>query len=424
MTPAASVPTAALVSVGDELLLGRTIDTNAAWLARGLADLGIDLVRGFTVGDDDERIRDAVSDALATAEVVLVTGGLGPTSDDRTRPAVAALLGRPLGIDGDLLAALEVRSRRRGQESVPERLISQAEVPEGATVLANPQGTAPGLALETKGRWIVLLPGVPREMKAIFQGDLRALLTERFGARLLPLHIRTFHTTGVPESELAGRVDALLPGDLGPLTLAFLPDLTGVDLRLTARGVPADEAERWFRRVERALAPLLGEFGFLAESGDLVEAVAGALLRGGRRLAVAESCTGGLLARRLTERAGSSAWFVGSVVAYANEVKIAVLGVDRDVLERCGAVSEEVVAEMARGAARALGSEAALAVTGIAGPEGGTPGKPVGTVWYAALMDHRLVTRREVFPGDRAAVRERSAQAALALLLRVLEGRV
>jgi nicotinamide-nucleotide amidase len=277
--------------------------------------------------------------------------------------------------------------------------------------------------MERGERLVVLLPGVPREMKAIYQGELRALLSRRLGDRLLPLHHRTLQTTGIAESELAGRVEALLPEELGPLSIAFLPELTGVDLRLTARGVPAVEAERWFRVVEEALSPVLDEFGFLAASGDLVEAVGRRLRQGGRRLAVAESCTGGLVARRLTEPAGSSDYFLGGVVAYANEAKVRTLGVDPEVLERAGAVSEEVVGQMARGVAQALGGEAALAVTGIAGPGGGSPGKPVGTVWYAALVDDDLVARREVFVGDRSAVRERSAQAVLALLLRKLEGK-
>jgi nicotinamide-nucleotide amidase len=416
-------PRAAIVTVGDELLLGRTVDSNAAWLGRELAALGVPVARRHTVGDDDPSIREAVTAALGEAELVLVTGGLGPTRDDRTRDAVAALFQLPLRVDDRLLEAMRERFRARGYARMPETNVSQAQVPEGALVLANPVGTAPGLALVRGGALVVLLPGVPREMKAIFAGDLKRLIVERLGARLRPVRMRSIHTTGIPESALAERVEAYLPPDLGPIQLAFLPDLTGVELRLTAVDAPTEEeASRWLDRIEQALAPAVEGFGFRAESGDVVEAVAYLLRGSARRLAVAESCTGGLIAKRLTDRAGSSAYFVGGVVAYADSVKLGQLGVDEGALARHGAVSEEVALQMARGVAASLGAEAGLSVTGIAGPEGGSELKPVGTVWYAVSLDGRAAARREVFPGDRHQVRERSAQAALTMLLRRLEG--
>jgi nicotinamide-nucleotide amidase len=417
-------PRAAVVTVGDELLLGHTVDGNAAWLGRELADLGLPVIKRYTVGDEDDAIQEAVTAALEDAELVVVTGGLGPTRDDRTRDAVAALFGMPLHVDPELLRALEARFQARGYERLPEANVTQAQVPEGARVLHNPQGTAPGLAIQREGRWVVLLPGVPREMRAILAGDLRALLLERFGERLRPAHHRTLHTTGISESELAGRVEASLPADLGPVTVAFLPDLTGVDLRLTALGAGSrEEAERWFDRLEEALAPAVEGHRFRAESGDLVEAVAERLLASKRRLAVAESCTGGLVAKRLTDRPGASAFFVGGVVAYADTVKLRQLGVRPATLDRDGAVSESVALEMALGVATRMGVECGVAVTGIAGPEGGSEAKPVGTVWYAASLDGHALARGERFTGDRTQVRERAAQAALAHLLRRLEER-
>ena len=415
-------PRAALVTVGDELLLGRTVDGNAAWLGRELSDLGVPVLTHYTVGDEDGAIQRSVSEALAAAELVLVTGGLGPTRDDRTRDAVAALFDAPLHVDPELLRALEARFRARGYDRLPPTNVSQAQVPEGATVLANPQGTAPGLAIERGGRWVVLLPGVPREMKAIFAGDLKQLVLDRFGPRLRPVHHRTIHTTGIPESALAEKVEELLPADRGPVSLAYLPDLTGVDLRFTALDVSSrEEAEGWFDRLEQALLPVLGRFRFRAESGDVVEALSKQLLASGRKLAVAESCTGGLIAKRITDHAGASAYFMGGVVAYSNAAKTQTLAVDPKTIEERGAVSEEVVLAMAEGVADRFGADASIAVTGIAGPEGGSEAKPVGTVWYAARVDGEATAKREVFGWDRTQIRERAAQAAMTLLLRSLE---
>jgi nicotinamide-nucleotide amidase len=412
-----------IVTVGDELLSGLTVDRNAAWLGRELAGLGIPVWRRATVGDDDGAIQQAVDEALTRAELVVVTGGLGPTRDDRTRDAVARLFRAALRVDEGLLEALRARFRARGWDKMPESNVSQAQVPEGARVLANPAGTAPGLALERDGRFAVLLPGVPREMKAIFDGDLRQLLLERFGSRLRPVYRRSLHTTGIPESALAERVDAHLPKDLGPVRVAFLPDLTGVELRLSVDATTRADAEQWLDHVEHALAPALQGFRVRAQSGDVVESIGHLLVKSGMRLAVAESCTGGLVAKRLTDRTGASAWFLGGVVAYADKVKLGTLGVDAAVLGRHGAVSEEVALQMARGVARAMGAECGISITGVAGPTGGTEQKPVGTVWYAVSIGGDAVGRRELFPGDRLQIRERAAQAALTLLLRKLEAR-
>lgn len=411
-----------IVTVGDEILLGRTIDTNAAWLGRELADLGIPVARRYTVADLDNEIRRAVAEAMGEADLVLLSGGLGPTPDDLTRDSVADLLGRPLRVDSALLKAVEERFKRRGYEEVPTTNRSQAQVPEGAEVLENAHGTAPGLAMEGEGSLVVLLPGVPRELKSIFRERVRPLLQERFGPRLVPVQIHVIHTTGIPESLLAQRMAEHLPEDTGPVGLAFLPDLRGVDLRFTAQGVGAEEAERWFRRLEDALEPVLRPWRFEAAGGDLVEAVSDALRSRGSTVAVAESCTGGLVAKRLTDHPGSSDVFVGGVVAYANDAKIRHLGVDPGDIARHGAVSETVARAMARGVADRFGADAGIGVTGVAGPDGGTADKPVGTVWYATALGGQVVAKRARFMGDREAVRERSAQAALALLLGMLEG--
>lgn len=412
-----------LVTVGDELLLGQTVNTNATWLARELADLGADVARFVTVGDGEDEIRDAVAGARAAADLVVVTGGLGPTEDDRTRAVVADLFGRELEVDEELLRALERRFREAGFGELPARNVSQAEVPRGATALPNPHGTAPGLVLEEEGIVVALLPGVPREMKGIFRESLSARLRESFPGRLRAVRHRTIHTTGIAESVLAERVEEHLPDELGPVSVAFLPDEHGVDLRLTVRGVSdEEEAREWLDGVETALEPVVEKYRFEApETGDIAEAVARALEGSGRTLAVAESCTGGLVAKRITDRAGSSAYFLGGVVAYDDRVKTALLDVDPEVLEEKGAVSEEVARAMAVGVARRLGANTGVGITGIAGPGGGSEEKPVGTVSYAAAVDDRVDVKTRRFPGDRESVRERSGQAALALLLRLLE---
>lgn len=418
-------PRSAVVTVGDELLLGETTDTNAAWLGRELARRGIPVARRWTVADDEDDIRGAVAAALEVAELVLVTGGLGPTPDDLTRDAVAGLLDLPLEEDAAVLERIRTRFRDRGMEELPGPNRRVAQVPRGARTLDNPHGTAPGLALDAgSGRHLVLLPGVPRELEGIVEGSLDGLLEEWFGERLRPVHLRILHTTGIPESLLSEQVDEVLPGDTGPVRLAFLPDRRGVDIRLTAEAVDGDEARAWFDRVEEALSTVVDPWRFRAVGGDVVEAVSEALLEAGKTVATAESCTGGLVAQRLTARSGASDLFPGGVVAYADEAKSELLAVPAEILEGHGAVSEAVARAMAEGVAERFGTDAGLGVTGVAGPTGGTEAKPVGTVWYAVALDGRTVARRERFPGDREEVRDRSAQAVLTLLLRMLEGRV
>jgi nicotinamide-nucleotide amidase len=404
--------------VGNELLFGETIDTNAAWLARSLAALGVPVSRKSTVGDAAPEIQHAVRAALEVADLVVVSGGLGPTADDVTKQAVAHLFGRTLALDRALLARLEDLFRARGFREMPSLNVSQAEVPEGATILANPYGTAPGLALEVEGKLVVLLPGVPRELRGICEGELPALLRARLASRLRPVIHHTIHTTGIAESKLAELVEPSLPSDRGPVSLAYLPDLRGVDLRLSARGVSAAEAAAWFARYEEAIGPIVARWRFEAESGDVVEALNAALAAAGKRVAVAESCTGGLVAKRITDRAGSSEVFVGGLIAYADAIKVAELGVAEAVLRREGAVSEAVARQMARGVAERFGAEAGIGITGIAGPGGGTPAKPVGTVWLAIALDGEVEAHHLSLVGNREAVRERAAQEALSRLYR------
>ena len=415
-------PAVEIITIGDELLLGETVDHNSAWLGQVLARVGIRVARRAAVGDDAAAIKDAVAAALERTGVALCTGGLGPTPDDLTKPAVAELFGRDLVLDEALLRELERRFAERGVQMAAINR-TQAEIPRGAMVLPNPRGTAPGLAFEdAAGRLAILLPGVPYEMRAIVQEHVIPLLLSRWPERGRPIVHRRVRTTGIPESTLAERVDDLLP-TFAPLTVAFLPSATGVDLRLTSWGVlDAAEAERALDAAEAALRERVGRYIYGRDDEDLVDAVARELTARSLTLALAESCTGGLIAKRLTDRPGASDYLLACIVAYANEAKVKFLGVDPATLAAHGAVSEEVAREMVEGALRTAGADAALAVTGVAGPGGGTPAKPVGTVWIAAALGERRRVRRFRFGGDREEIRDRSAQAALAMLYAMLRG--
>ena len=417
-------PTAVVVGVGDELLFGQTVDTNGAWLAQELSSLGFSVLRRWLVADRSDEIQAAVTQGMALSELVILTGGLGPTPDDLTRPAVAELLNAPLQEDPKLVTELEERAQARGYDALPANNRLMALVPKGARVLGNPKGAAPGLALEGRdGSVVVLLPGPPREVKGIYPHSVLPFLMDAFRTRLVPAYHRMILTTGVPESVLSREIAPLLPPDLGPVSIAFLPDLRGVRVRFTARGIDEAEAERRFDLLEEPLKAILDPYRFQASSGELAEALGASLLAAGAKLAVAESCTGGLIAKRITDHPGSSRYFLGGVIAYDNAVKVEQLGISEEILEAEGAVSQAVAESMAYGVARRFGAQAGIGITGIAGPGGGTEAKPVGTIWFAASFKCQTVSRHERFLGDRDAVRELGAQAAMALLLRLLEGR-
>ena len=408
-----------ILTIGTELLLGYTVDTNAAELGRALAAAGAEITRRTTVADRPEAIRAGLAEALDRAGFVITTGGLVPTRDDMTKTVVADLLGKRLVLDERLLAGLEARFQQLGRP-MPALNRTQAEVPEGATVLPNPRGTAPGLWVEDAlGRVVVLLPGVPREMRGLLVEEVLPRLVARHAGEPRVVLSRTVRTTGIAESALAERVGPIEP-EIAPLTLAYLPSVEGVDLRVTAWGLGARDAAARLAAVVERLRAAVGEHGYGEDGADLAAVVLDALRQGRHRLGVAESCTGGMVAERVTNIAGASATFIGGVVAYADVVKTAALKVPIETLEAHGAVSEETVRAMAEGAQRLFSADCTIAVTGIAGPGGGTPDKPVGTVWLAARVHTATRVVKRVFPGDRNEVRHRAAQAALDLLRRLL----
>lgn len=411
-----------IVTIGDELLLGETIDINAVWLARELGAVGISVVRRTTVGDGAPAIAAAVREALDRTGAVITTGGLGPTSDDRTRPAIAALFGRELRHDDAVWQALRALWRERARPGEPpESNRQQALVPEGATVLTNRYGTAPGLLLEDEeGRWVAMLPGVPREMRGLMSEELLPRLRQRTADDRRVIRSVTLRTTGIAESQLPDLLAEHADG-FGRISLAYLPGQEGVDLRLTVRDAHPDEADRVLREAADTLRRRLGRHWYADGPTDLAEVVIAGCRAAGKHIAVAESCTGGLLAARLTSVSGSSHAFLGGVIAYDNAVKVEQLGVDAKLIERVGAVSEEVARAMASGIRKVLHSQVGVGITGIAGPEGGTPEKPVGHVWIAVEVDDEVAVHGGRFGGDRAEIRFRATQAALNMIRRQLQ---
>ncbi len=412
-----------LLTIGNELLLGQVPDTNAVEVSRALAAAGVRVVHRSTVGDDADAIAEEVVDALRRTGAVLTTGGLGPTRDDMTKTAVAARLGLPLRFDEEAWEQVQARYRHFGR--VPaESNRSQAEVPAGATVLPNRWGTAPGLWLEVPplagGGLVIMLPGVPLEMRMLLEHEVLPRLRRLAGD--VVVRSRTLRTTGVPESTLAEAVGPI-EESIAPLTLAYLPGADGVDLRVTAWNLPAHDATARLAAAMADLRKRVASAVYGEDEADLAASVLEMAREKGIRLAVAESCTGGLLGARLTAVPGASDVFVGGVVAYANQVKETALGVPPALLETEGAVSEAVARAMAEGARRNFGAGLAVSITGIAGPAGGTADKPVGTVWFATSAAGGTETSRMMFGGSRVEIRARAAQAGLRLLRQRLENR-
>jgi competence/damage-inducible protein CinA-like protein len=405
-----------LVTIGTELLLGFTVDTNGAEIARSLADNGVQVVRRVSVADNPEAIRAAVAEGLERTGAVLTTGGLGPTRDDMSKKVVAELYQAPLEFDEGVWASLLERFARLQRRPVQSNR-SQAEVPRGAVVLRNRWGTAPGLWLEGAPGLTIMLPGVPQEMRNLLQHEVVPRLRARASGAII--RSRQLRTSGIPESTLAERLGDV-EEKIAPLTLAYLPGYEGVDLRLTAWNLQPEEADRRLGSAVNLIRGRAGDPVYGDGDADLAALVLERARAAGVRIAVAESCTGGLLGGRLTEIPGSSDVFVGGVIAYDNGVKVKELGVAQALLDAHGAVSEQVACAMASGAAERFGVDASLAITGIAGPGGGTEQKPVGTVWIACSLKGKVQARHVRFAGSRREVRVRAAQAALHLLFRLL----
>lgn len=404
--------------MGSELLGPLRAETNTLWLTDRLREAGVEVVARITVADDAPLLESAIRGALGRVDLVIATGGLGPTEDDLTREATAAALGRRVRRDAAILDALKARFARylRHMATVNEK---QADVIEGATVLPNARGTAPGQRLEQEGRLLFLLPGPPGEMMPMFTDQVLPEIRERAGGAVL--RTRVLRIAAMAESDVEQAVAPVYKAFTNPKT-TILGAAGQVELHLIAEGGSEAEAEERIEALAAGIRRALPDRIFSEDGRELPEVVAGLLRERKLKLALAESCTGGLLSARLTEVPGASNFLERSLVTYSNRSKTEELGVDAGLIERVGAVAEEVAAAMAAGARRVAGTDIGVGITGIAGPGGGTPEKPVGLVYVALDGAAGNRVRRAVFPGARERVRYQAAQVALEMLRRGLLG--
>ncbi len=409
-----------IITIGDELLIGQVIDTNSAWLARELNALGIAVTRRVSVGDDWQAIWQALDNAIESAELVLITGGLGPTADDITKPLLCQYFGGKLIVNDQVLAHVRAIFERinsdRGGKPRPmlERNLKQAEVPDVCEVLHNPAGTAPGMLFQKNGTMVISMPGVPHEMKEIMRQAVLPRL--RQNENLGVVEHRTLLTAGQGESYVAERIQAFENALPKHIRLAYLPSYGMVRLRLTGIGtdrvIVEEELDQQFEKLKQEVFDLL----VTDRDEQLHQVVLRLLAERGETLAMAESCTGGYMAHLVTQIPGSSSVFMGSAVVYSNAAKHSVLGVPIETIEQQGAVSEAVVRDMVEGCLLKFGSRYAMAVSGIMGPGGGSDEKPVGTVWIAVGNAHKIEAQQMRFRFDRHRNIELTANYAFNLL--------
>lgn len=407
---------AEIITIGDEILIGQTVDTNSAWMGTQLNLYGIKVNRITSISDKREEIISALNEALGRAGLVLITGGLGPTSDDITKGTLAEYFGCGLVTDQGVLAEVSERLRKRNLE-MNEYNRRQALVPDHCTVLANHTGTAPGMLFNRDGKVIISMPGVPSEMKHIMQVHILPMLAAeaaRAGGMVI-IH-KNIMTYGTFEAKLAERLEGFereLPSEI---RLAYLPAYGVIKLRLTGTGNEAEPLRQQIVDQVKKLYAIIPDVIYGEDEVTLEEVIGMLLLANNMTLSTAESCTGGKIASMITSVPGSSAWFRGSVVAYDNSLKTGILNVDPQTIYRFGAVSEETAMAMARGIRQLSATDYSIAVTGIAGPTGGTPEKPVGTVWIAVASDRGVVAEKHNFADDRNINISRSATRALNML--------
>ena len=402
-----------IITIGDELLIGQTIDTNSAWMGAELSAMGFDVSRITSVHDRRDDIMYALDEAHGKADVVLITGGLGPTSDDITKQTLCEYFGTKMVSDPVVLKMIEEMIGRRGMQ-MNDNNRRQAEVPESCTVLLNAAGTAPGMWFEKENTIYISMPGVPNEMKYIMNEHVLPKLNKRFRSQVI-IH-KNIMTYGTFEAKLAEILTSFESGLPSSIKLAYLPSSGVIKLRITAMGANAGELAEQINLQVKKLYETIPEFIY-AEDEETLEMVIGKLLKSKQKtVSTAESCTGGEIAHLITSIPGSSEYFRGSVVAYSNSVKTGILGVAEALLEKHGAVSEEVVRAMAAGGLKLFGTDYCIATSGIAGPGGATETKPVGTVWIAVASAKGVLSEKQVFGTDRITNIKRFSLRALNLL--------
>jgi len=389
---------ASIITIGDELLIGQVIDTNSAWMAQELNKWGIRVKRRVAVGDVREEIWNALEEEQEQADIILITGGLGPTADDITKPLLCEYFGGKMIInEAARQNVLDIFTKLN--RPIIERNLKQGEVPDVCSVIQNKRGTAPGMCFEKNGKVFVSMPGVPHEMKGMMTDDVIPMLLKQFKFPAI-IH-RTLLTAGAGESFLADLIKDFEKSLPAHIKLAYLPNYGMVRLRLTSTGFDKEKTENEVQQLFETLQSLVKDHLVTNEDEPIEKTLGKLLLARGRTMCTAESCTGGFIAHLITSMPGSSAFYKGTVVSYANEVKQDILGVAKEALETAGAVSEEVVKQMVRGILKNLKTDYAIAVSGIMGPDGGTADKPVGTVWVAVGNDQKTVTQKLSFRYDR-----------------------
>ncbi|HKS41477.1 MAG TPA: competence/damage-inducible protein A [Blastocatellia bacterium] len=405
---------AEIIAIGSELLTPHRTDTNSLWLTERLNSIGINVCLKTIVGDDESRLEETVRDALKRSDVIISTGGLGPTEDDITRKVFARVTGRQLMLDYEILEQIRKRLTSRGYQMTPNNE-RQALIPRGAEVLPNPNGSAPGIKMDQEGKLVVLLPGPPRENQPMFDDFVMPDL-ERM-SRGVRRAVRVLKVTGIGESQLDDKIAPIYGQYTNPTTTILFTD-SELEIHLTATAESVARAEEIVEELTDKLEEAIGQNAY-STRGESLEEVIGLRLRLKRyTLATAESCTGGLVAERITRVPGASEYFVGSIVSYTNQIKTELLGVPQEMIERCGAVSGEVAEAMARGIKERTGATIGLSVTGVAGPGGGTQAVPVGTVYVGLADDVMTSNRRLVLSGDRHLIRWRASAAALEMVRR------
>ncbi|MCX7698536.1 MAG: competence/damage-inducible protein A [Candidatus Goldbacteria bacterium] len=410
---------AEIITIGTELLLGQILDTNSLYLSKKLAEIGINLYYKTSVGDNITRIKEMLSIAANRSDLIIVTGGLGPTVDDVTRDAVAEWTGRKLLLDNELLHRIEQFFKNRNIK-MPENNKLQAYLPEGALILENKVGTAPGFILEHNSRIIACVPGVPAEMKPMIETGLIPYLIEKYGAGKFIILSKRIKLTGIPESLIDEKIKDIFIESKNP-TVAILAHQTEIEIRLTAKAENKEQAISLIEKLKREVYNRLSDNIFGEDDETLEEKVAILLKDKKLTIATAESCTAGLLSYRLTNIPGSSLYFLGGVNTYSNESKINLLGVSAETIKRYGAVSEECARQMAQKCREKFGSDIAIAISGIAGPDGGTVEKPVGLVYIAIDFKGDIKIFKFNFGGLRDVVRARASQMALFELYKLLK---
>ena len=405
---------AEIIAIGSELLTPTKTDTNSLWLTGKLNEIGIEVKLKTVVGDDKSRLEATIRDALTRSDIVISTGGLGPTEDDITRTVSAQAIGRELVYHDDIEADLRVRFRKWGRE-MPEINKRQAFVIEGAEILPNPNGSAVGMAVEIEDKYFVILPGPPRENQPMFENFILPKLRRAAGE--IYVKRRILRVGGMGESAVDEAI-APIYKEYETVETSILFNKSEIEIHLSAQSNSETEADRTLEELAAKIIEKLG-IAVFSRNGELMEEVVGKLLKeSGKTLSVAESCTGGLIGERLTDVQGASVYFMQGIVAYANEAKIKTLNVAPEIIEKNGAVSAEVAEEMAIGMRELANTDYAISVTGIAGPDGGTDEKPVGTVFIGYADATRVKSFKAVLPGDRYLIRWRASQTALDYLRR------